>query len=99
MMLTGGSAEQCCLRFAAVRPRRVRAGRGSPRDETVRGNGVPTEARGHVTTGGRAIPNRPRKRADDGRQRRDTRFPLEIRRFVEFYQAYRGHYLIFERFH
>ncbi|KGC02330.1 hypothetical protein DM44_4134 [Burkholderia cepacia] len=26
-----------------------------------------------------------------------TRFPPEIRQFVEFYQAFGGHYLIFER--
>ncbi|RQS79139.1 hypothetical protein DF032_15280 [Burkholderia seminalis] len=46
---------------------------------------------------GRRPGSDPARVAGDGRRwRRDTRFPPEIRRFVEFYQAFRGHYLIFE---
>ncbi|ORT88837.1 hypothetical protein B7G54_01235 [Burkholderia puraquae] len=49
---------------------------------------------------GRRLDSDPGRAAGDGRRwRRDTRFPPEIRRFVEFYQAFGGRYLIFEPFH
>ncbi|MGN7980914.1 hypothetical protein [Burkholderia sp. 22313] len=100
MKLMGGSAKRCCLAFAAMRRRGARAGRSPSLDETVRCDRMPMAARADVTAGGPIARNPTRKGAGIGRQRRrDTRFPPEIRRFVEFYQAFGGHYLIFEHFH
>ncbi|WP_155635394.1 hypothetical protein [Burkholderia cepacia] len=54
---------------------------------------------GYVKRRGPEARFRPVKATDMAAVRRDTRFPPEIRQFVEFYQAFGGHYLIFERFH
>ncbi|WP_208455050.1 hypothetical protein [Burkholderia latens] len=99
LMLMGGSAEQRCLAFAAVRRRRARAGRGgAPRDGTVRCDGAPRGTRWPAATTRPGIANGPdRARTMNGGG--VTRgFPLEIRRFAEFYQAFRGRYLISNAF-
>ncbi|HEF5869615.1 TPA: hypothetical protein SAY52_000165 [Burkholderia cenocepacia] len=93
----GGRAQWRCPGFAAARRRgagRAEARRGMKRfDAVARGR---RDARMCGVQAGGSI--RPRKGAMNGGDGA-TRVPPGIRRFVEFYQAFGGHYLIFERLH